>query len=81
VSRLVVDPERFADDSLEPMADRGMGVIYTKTAHGDVLRDEPDASSRAALLNEYYNPHHTKLLTFASPLPRWRQRPCLVAVS
>jgi hypothetical protein len=37
VPRLVVDPERFADDSLELMAERGMGVIYTKTAHGDVL--------------------------------------------
>ena len=52
VSRLVVDAERFTDDSQEPMAERGMGVIYTKTAHGDVLRDKPNASSRAALLNE-----------------------------
>ena len=66
VSRLVIDPERFADDSLEPMAERGMGVIYSKTAHGGVLRDLPDAPSRAALLNEYYHPHHAKLLALAA---------------
>jgi N-formylglutamate deformylase len=66
VSRLVVDPERFVDDSLAAMAERGMGVIYTKTAHGAVLRDEPGASSRAALLDEYYHPHHAKLLALAA---------------
>ena len=31
ISRLAVDPERFVDDAQEPMAEKGMGVIYTKT--------------------------------------------------
>lgn len=62
VSRLVVDPERSADDSREPMAERGLGVIYTRTAHGDVLRPEPDAAGRSALLNAYYHPHRAKLM-------------------
>ena len=31
VSRLVCDPERFESDAEEPMAQRGMGVIYTAT--------------------------------------------------
>ena len=28
-SRLLVDVERFVDDALEPMSERGMGVIYS----------------------------------------------------
>lgn len=61
VSRLVVDPERFVDDSLEPMFLRGMGVIYTRTAHGDVLRDAPTPAERASLLREFYEPHQNAL--------------------
>jgi N-formylglutamate deformylase len=61
VSRLIVDPERFLDDSLEPMVSRGMGVIYTRTSDGLLLRDPPTASARAALLARYYEPHHREL--------------------
>ena len=41
VSRLVVDPERFVLDADEPMAKVGMGVIYNKTSHGEILRSPP----------------------------------------
>ena len=62
VSRLVVDPERFEDDALEPMARVGMGVIYTKTADGGALRAEsPAAAERESLLRRYYRPHHAQL--------------------
>ena len=38
VSRLLVDPERFEDDDVEPMAGRGMGAVYTKTHDGQLLK-------------------------------------------
>ena len=61
VSRLIVDPERFVDDAREPMAARGMGVIYTTTSRGTVLRGMPSADDRAMLLETYYHPHHRAL--------------------
>lgn len=65
VSRLLVDVERFADDAVEPMAARGMGVIYTKTSHLGILREPPGAEDRAALLAAYYSPHHDRLNNLA----------------
>lgn len=38
VSRVFLDVERFRDDSLEPMAQRGMGLAYTKTSMLEELR-------------------------------------------
>jgi len=62
VSRLVVDPERFVDDAEEPMAARGMGVIYTKTADGQPLRALPTPEERQELLDRFYHPHHQRLV-------------------
>ena len=61
ISRLVVDPERFVDDAREPMAARGMGVIYTRTSHGVPLRTDLSTSAREELLSRYYRPHHRQL--------------------
>ncbi len=66
VSRLIVDPERFVPDSEEPMAARGMGVIYTLTSEGRPLRHPPSSSQRAALLERFYKPHHLALTTAVS---------------
>lgn len=61
VSRLVVDPERFAGDEQEIMVGRGMGVVYTKSSNGTPLRGTLSEPERQALLNDYYYPHHQKL--------------------
>jgi N-formylglutamate amidohydrolase len=57
VSRLVVDPERFIEDSMESV---GMGVVYTRTTDGGPLR-VISKMDRLALINTYYHPHHKKL--------------------
>ncbi len=61
-SRLVVDPERFPESSQEPMAapEIGMGAIYTRTAHGAVLRSA-DSSHEAQLLKTYFYPYASAL--------------------
>ena len=61
VSRLVLDPERFTDDAKEPMAKKGMGVVYTKTSDGKPLRRPGFVPTRAELIEEFYRPHHNKL--------------------
>ncbi len=61
VSRLVVDPERFVDDSNEPMSNKGMGVVYTKTSDGRSLRRRPLPDERSRLLARFYEPHHEAL--------------------
>lgn len=77
VSRLVVDPERFHDDNQEPMSAHGMGLIYTKTTDGALLRNPTSSASRQLLINEFYAPHH-KALTLAveSALIDWGS--CLI---
>jgi N-formylglutamate deformylase len=61
VSRFVVDPERFTDDALEPMAARGMGAVYTATTDGARLRASLSPPERAELLARFYRPHHAAL--------------------
>lgn len=61
VSRFVVDPERFEDDSEEPMAKIGMGVIYQKTTGLSKLRRTISPEERERLLDAYYRPHHASL--------------------
>jgi len=57
VSRLVVDPERFPDDSREVMATKGMGAVYTKTADGRALRTQMSPEERTHLLEAYFHPY------------------------
>ena len=68
VSRLVVDPERFADDENESMSEVGMGVIYNKTSSGKPLRDPSKivGDSRRKLLERFYYPHHDSLTAAVS---------------
>jgi N-formylglutamate amidohydrolase len=61
VSRLVVDPERFEDDALEPMSRKAMGAVYTRTSDGRPLREPPARDEREALLTRFYRPHHAAL--------------------
>ena len=60
VSRLVCDMERFRSDAEEPMAERGMGVCYTRGSEGQPLKSVTDAH-RAEILRRYYDPHHAAL--------------------
>jgi N-formylglutamate deformylase len=62
VCRLVTDPERFPDDSDEPMARHGQGAVYVKTQDGRTLRANLAPEERRCLLDAYYHPHHRRLL-------------------
>jgi N-formylglutamate amidohydrolase len=57
-SRLVLDVERYEDDRLEVMSQRGMGVIYTHDSQGEILRRRLLKRERKELLNTLYHPHH-----------------------
>ena len=65
-SRLVLDVERFADDRHEPMADRGMGAVYSVTSSLKPLRRPLLDGERDALMLAYYRPHHARLETAVS---------------
>lgn len=59
-SRLVLDPERFEDPTLEPTERVGQGMVYTRTSDGRPLR-EVDAPERAHLVELLYRPWHRML--------------------
>jgi len=66
VSRFVVDPERFDDDTQEPMARQGQGVIYTKRTNLEPLRNPISEAQRTKLLDQYYRPHHKQLEAYVN---------------
>ena len=59
-SRIFCDPERFADDAKEIMVQFGMGVLYTHTDDGILMRTIDD-DLRFRILNNYYWIHHKVL--------------------
>ncbi len=60
ISRLICDPERFQDDSMEEMASKGMGVCYTTNSFGEPLR-VLEEGEREDIITLYYKPHHDAL--------------------
>lgn len=66
VSRLVLDPERFVDDTIEPMAEKGMGLVYMKTSDGRPLRQPGFIPTKTELIEEFYRPHHKELNTIVA---------------
>ncbi len=61
-SRLLLDTERYESDEDEPMAARGVGVIYEKTCHQEPLRRKLSEEEREKLLRTYYRPYHQAML-------------------
>lgn len=59
-NRIVFDPERFRCDEDEVMAQAGMGVIYTHTTDGRLMRKLSE-SYREELVQRYYDPYHLGL--------------------
>ena len=61
ISRIVLDVERYEDDSKEIMAQFGRGMIYTKSHDGKKIRDKVSQEKRQKLIDQYYAPHWKKL--------------------
>ncbi|WP_045748188.1 N-formylglutamate amidohydrolase [Actinoplanes rectilineatus] len=61
LSRLVVDPERFPDDTEEMLA-VGMGPVYTHGYAGRRLRNDDPARDQA-LLDEHFHPYAAAMST------------------
>jgi len=60
ISRLVVDMERYEDDSDEGMAQYGMGLAYINAHDGKPLRIVSE-DYRAELISKYYRPYHAEM--------------------
>jgi len=61
VSRIVVDVERYDDDSSEEMAEVGRGVFYTCDHLMRPIREALSGPRREELLARYYWPHWKRL--------------------
>ncbi|MCP1677006.1 N-formylglutamate amidohydrolase [Natronocella acetinitrilica] len=71
LSRIVMDPERFADDSREPMSRVGQGVVYTHTTEGQPLACISDAEREQRIRDLYVPYHHALNRTVAGFLKRF----------
>jgi N-formylglutamate amidohydrolase len=58
ISRLAVDTERFERDALEPMAKRGLGVLYERGHDGNVIRRPITGARREEIVAAWYRLHH-----------------------
>lgn len=58
ISRIVVDMERFEDDTKEEMFKKGMGLFYTKDDFGNNIRKRGNTYSIAYM---YYKKYHYEL--------------------
>ena len=61
VSRLVVDVERYPDDSVELMSKYGRGMIYMSTHLGAPLRRTLSENEKYELKRDWYDPHWARL--------------------
>lgn len=61
VSRIVVDVERYDDDTKEEMATEGRGVLYTHDHKQARIRESLSDQRREELLARYYRPHWQEL--------------------
>jgi N-formylglutamate deformylase len=72
INRVVVDLERYCDDSLEEKSAFGQGVIYTHNTLGEQIRRELSRRERQQLLDTYYRPWHQQLqLNVEQQLAHW----------
>ena len=80
ISRLVVDMERFSDDSLESMSEIGMGVIYEKGSQLQQIRRQLTGSEKQSLITHYYLSHHQKLIERTAVMLQQHQQAIIIDV-
>lgn len=59
-SRMFCDVERFEDENLEPMAKKGMGIVYTKDINEQTFI-KVDQEYKNNIIKKHYKPHHEQL--------------------